>query len=111
MFMQELGRDNLMNNTILEDNHGALDLANSGQYLARTKHIDIKYHKIRECIGTGQLFLKYVQSGDNLADVLTKPLSKELHWKFLRKMGLHDLVHRVGVLELYADLVDHDFHV
>jgi len=90
-FMKELGRDHFIYNTILEDNHGALDLANSGQYRARTKHIDIKYHKIRECIEIGQLFLEYVQSGENLADALTKPLSKGQHWKFLRKMGLHDL--------------------
>ena len=90
--MKELGRDHLICNTILKDNHGALDLANSGQYYARTKHIDIKYHKIRECIGTGQLVLEYVRIDDNLADALTKPLSKELHWKFLKKMGLHDLL-------------------
>jgi hypothetical protein len=87
-FMAELGREDLLNNVILEDNHGAIDLANGGQYRSRTKHIDIKYHKIRECIENGQLVLKYVESGNNLADVLTKPLPTEKHWEFVRKMGL-----------------------
>jgi hypothetical protein len=49
----------------------------------RTKHIDVRFHHVRESIALGQIDLKYVKSSEQVADVLTKPLHKPafLHLK------------------------------
>ena len=44
-----------------------------------TKHIDIQYHFIRECIGDGLLDLRLIGTNDMAADVLTKSLAHIKH--------------------------------
>jgi hypothetical protein len=39
-----------------------------------SKHIDIKFHFIRECIERGQILVKRVCTNEQRADALTKPL-------------------------------------
>jgi hypothetical protein len=69
--------------TIFEDNQAAIQIANDPKDHTRTKHIDIRFHHIRERIALGQINLKYVKSSEQVADVLTKPLHKPafLHLK------------------------------
>lgn len=57
------------------DNQGAIALAKNPVARQRSKHIDIRYHFIRECIKENQVSLYYVSTQNNLADVLTKPVS------------------------------------
>lgn len=52
------------------DNQTAIKLIQH-QY---TKHIDIRYHYIREVVERGVFTTEYVSSKEQLADVLTKPL-------------------------------------
>ena len=40
----------------------------------KLKHIDVKYHFVRERVASGEIVLEYVQSADQLADILTKPI-------------------------------------
>ena len=53
-------------------------------YASRTKHIDVRYHFVRERIEREELALEYVQSKSNTADVFTKGLEREL---FVRHRG------------------------
>jgi hypothetical protein len=46
---------------------------------ARTKHIDVKYHMIRDWISKGICELFYVQSNSNIADIFTKSLAPAPH--------------------------------
>ena len=62
--------------TIFEDNQGAIALAKNPVQHQRSKHIDIKYHYIRQEIQNNSIVLKYIPSKDNFADVFTKPSSK-----------------------------------
>ena len=57
---------------ILEDNQSAISMAKNPQFHGRTKHINIKYHFIREQIANGTICLKYCPTEDMLADLLTK---------------------------------------
>jgi hypothetical protein len=50
-------------------------LAKNVGYQARTKHIDIHYHFIREKVASGEIELVYMESKNQLADYLTKGLS------------------------------------
>ena len=61
------------------DNESAIQLANNPGTHARSKHIDIKYHFIREKVYERVLQLSYVRSELQDADFLTKPLPRDAH--------------------------------
>jgi Reverse transcriptase (RNA-dependent DNA polymerase)/gag-polypeptide of LTR copia-type/GAG-pre-integrase domain len=56
------------------DNIGATFLASNPMFHARTKHVEIDYHFIRERAQANQLIIRFICSKDQTADVLTKPL-------------------------------------
>uniref|UniRef100_A0A0K8SE75 Retrovirus-related Pol polyprotein from transposon TNT 1-94 n=1 Tax=Lygus hesperus TaxID=30085 RepID=A0A0K8SE75_LYGHE len=76
---------------IFIDNQGALNLALNGAYQARTKHIDIRHHFLREKVRSGQLTFRYVSSKDMVADSLTKPLDCEKFQKCISMQGLRKM--------------------
>jgi len=59
------------------DNIGAVFLSKNKTSGERTKHIDVKYHFIREQINDGLIQVDFVRSEENLADIFTKNLSGE----------------------------------
>jgi protein involved in temperature-dependent protein secretion len=75
---------------LLGDNQGAIALANDHRFHARTKHIDIRYHFIREHIEVGDLKLEYINTADNAADMFTKALPSATFKHLAAKIGLHD---------------------
>ena len=56
----------------------AIDLANNPKHHAKTKHIDIQYHFVREKIQEGTISLNYIPTKEQLADILTKGLNPSL---------------------------------
>ena len=73
---------------IYGDNIGAQQLAKNSMFHARTKHIDVKFHHVREVLKKGDVKISYVPTDEMIADILTKNLPKQKHWKFLQKMGM-----------------------
>ncbi|KAK9745539.1 hypothetical protein QE152_g6808 [Popillia japonica] len=61
--------------TIYCDNQSAIALACSNTYNARTKHIDVKHHFIKELLNDGKINLEYISSDKMIADYLTKAVS------------------------------------
>ena len=72
------------------DNQGAIALAKNPQFHARTKHIDIQHHFVREKVNEGAVQLKYVETNDQVADGLTKALDKIKFEKFRKAIGLEE---------------------
>jgi hypothetical protein len=62
--------------TIFEDNQGALKLAANHQLQRRSKHIAVRYHRIREVIEAGVVQLMYINTKQQLADALTKHVGR-----------------------------------
>ena len=60
--------------TLFVDNNSAIALMKNAVFHGRSKHIDIKYHFIRECIERGEIMVKRVGTNEQKADALTKPL-------------------------------------
>ncbi|KAH9714714.1 Integrase catalytic domain-containing protein [Citrus sinensis] len=60
------------NITVFCDNQSAIFLAKNQTYHARTKHIDVKYHYVREIIESGVVLLRKIDTKDNPSDMLTK---------------------------------------
>ena len=66
--------------TLYMDSKSAICLANNPMYHKRSKHIDIKYHWLREKVGEedGVVHLIHVSSAEMVADILTKALAIDL---------------------------------
>jgi hypothetical protein len=62
--------------TLYCDNQGALALAKNPVQHQRSKHIDIRYHFIRDEVQKGTIQLIYVPSEQNVADIFTKPATR-----------------------------------
>ena len=60
---------------IFYDNHSCVKLSKNPVFHDKSKHIEIKYHYIRDMVQTGVVKLQYVVADEHIADVLTKP-----HW-------------------------------
>ena len=58
--------------TIFCDSQSAIQLAKNQVYHARTKHIDVRYHFIREIIEDSGVIMQKIHTTDNPADMLTK---------------------------------------
>jgi hypothetical protein len=63
---------------LLEDNTGAIYLVKNQQVGQRTKHIDVRWHFIRELYDAGKIAVKFVRSENNEADINTKNVSVKL---------------------------------
>ena len=64
-------------------------LANNPIYHARTKHIEIHYHYVREKVIEGEIDLAYVKTNDQVADIFTKALGKDKYAWFRDALGVH----------------------
>ena len=73
-FLNELGF-NIETIEINTDNKAAIFISENNLINQKTKHIDIRYHYIRELISNNKIKLKYIESKNNIADGLTKYLS------------------------------------
>ena len=74
---------------IYEDNQGCIKIANNEEGLQkRTKHIDIRYHYVKDLLRSGRLLLQYCRTEDMVADIMTKSLGKTTFVKFRSMMGV-----------------------
>lgn len=68
----------LENIPIMRDNKGAIDLSKNPIQHSRTKHIEICHHFLRDNVQKCNISIEKVASEDNIADIFTKPLKREL---------------------------------
>ena len=54
----------------------------------KSKHIEIKYHYIRDMVQTGTVKLQYVATDEQITDVLTKPLARVKFEYFRERLGV-----------------------
>ncbi|CAB1105479.1 unnamed protein product [Ectocarpus sp. CCAP 1310/34] len=76
---------------VLEDNKGALALIENPFSSARSKHINVRFHFIRELFKSCKITAEHVPTGEQHADMLTKVLGREkleYHWKALMNLPM-----------------------
>jgi hypothetical protein len=74
MLLKDIHVTLLATPTIWCDNVSALALATNPVYHARTKHIEVDYHFVREKVLNQDILLKFISTDDQIADVFTKGL-------------------------------------
>ena len=74
--------------TIHEDNQGTIAMSKNPILHKRTKHIDIKFHFVREKIQDKTIELKYCPTHEMVADIFTKPLPRGQFEKVRERLGL-----------------------
>jgi len=70
------------------DSQSALAMMGNAVSSARTKHIDVIHHFVREKVTSGELKVQYVNTTDMTADVLTKALGTIAFNKCTEGMGM-----------------------
>jgi hypothetical protein len=70
------------------DNLGATYLSANPVFHARTKHIEVDYHFVRERVARKQLEIRFISTHDQLADGFTKPLSRQKLTEFQHNLNL-----------------------
>ena len=91
--LEELGLEQTEPTSVHSDNLGSITLSHDATYHARTKHINVAYHFIRERIASNEATVTYVQSEENLADVMTKALDALKHRYLMEGMGFEGTSH------------------
>ena len=71
------------------ENQGSISLAHNPVFYARTKHIDIQHHYIRDEVAAGRIDLTYVPTAEMIADELTKALIHAKFHKFIKQMRMN----------------------
>jgi hypothetical protein len=90
--LSELGLVISGSTVLITDSKGSIDLAKNPEHHARTKHIDIRHHFIREKVADGTVKMSFVGTEHMGADILTKPLAKTRHHSLLKLLGIHSTV-------------------
>ncbi|KAK1591530.1 hypothetical protein Q3G72_009150 [Acer saccharum] len=79
--------------TIYCDNSGAVANSKEPRSHKRGKHIERKYHLLREIVQRGDVTITKIASAENLADPFTKALPQKSFDGHLENMGLRDMTH------------------
>ena len=82
--MSEIGHSCASAINLFIDNQSAIRLIKNPEFHKRTKHIDVRFHFIRERQENGEISVKYVKSSEQLADIFTKGLTRVI-FEYLRK--------------------------
>ena len=80
--------DNPVATIIFGDNQGAIQLARNPQFHARTKHVAVHHHFVREVQANGEVDIQYTPTEKQIADGLTKALPKPAFDSFRAALGL-----------------------
>ena len=70
------------------DDQSCIKLSENLVFHDRLKHIEMRYHFIREIVQRGALKLQYIRMDEQIADILTKPLSASKFVYFRDKLGM-----------------------
>ena len=87
--LNKVGIPSPTTSTIFSDNQAAVSIAHHPEHHARTKHINIAHHFLRDLVQNRTLDLVYINTEYNLADIFTKSLPKAVH---------QDLTYEIGIL-------------
>ena len=88
--LQDYGLD-LTKIPILCDNTSAIAIANNPVQHTRTKHVDIRYHFLREHVMNGTVELHFVPTNQQITEIFTKPRDESTFSRLVGELGMLNL--------------------
>jgi hypothetical protein len=73
------------------DNQSAISLCKNPVFHDRSKHIEVRYHFIRECVEKKQVTVEHLRTEEQLADILTKALARVRFQELRAKIGVAEI--------------------
>ena len=70
------------------DNQSGTRLSKNPVFHDQSKHIDIRYHFLRDCVQRGNIRLEYIQTNEQVVEIFTKAHCRHSFVKFRDKLGL-----------------------
>ena len=77
-----------MRGTLLIDNQSAIQLCKNPVFHGRSKHIETRFHFIRENVESGKVAVRHVKTDNQLADIMTKPIGRVRFQQLRLKIGI-----------------------
>ncbi|MBW0488907.1 hypothetical protein O181_028622 [Austropuccinia psidii MF-1] len=87
--LNDLGYGNIQP-TLFNDNSGAVTISKQASLNANTKHIEVRYQYVRDCVMKKLIKVVQVSTNDMIADILTKPLGVVKVQEVFRQLHLED---------------------
>ena len=87
-FMVDLFGQALRPTIIHYDNQSCIRLSKNPVFHDRSKHIEIRYHFIRDYVQRGVVELQYISTDEQMADIFAKSLGRGKHIHFRDNMGV-----------------------
>jgi len=88
----ELRKESTKAFTLKIDSQSAIALIKNPVFHERSKHIDTRYHYIRECAEEGKVKIEGIGTEKQLADILTKPLARTKFVEQRLKLGVIEVM-------------------
>lgn len=76
---------------LYNDNQSAQKLTKNSVFHKRSKHIDVRYHFVRTAVENNSVQINYLNTNDMPADILTKSLCPQKHYKFIEQFGIAEI--------------------
>ncbi|XP_045810820.1 uncharacterized mitochondrial protein AtMg00810-like [Trifolium pratense] len=94
--IEEISQDRCETVTLKIDNVSAINLAKNPIAHGRSKHIELRFHYLREQVSNGNLALMHCRSEEQVADLLTKAVTVQVFEKLRSEMGIETVDHNMN---------------
>ena len=88
--LKQLGQEQKKGTLILCDNSSSIKLSKNPVMHGRCKHIDVRYHFLRDLVKEEIVSMEYCSTQEQLSDIITKALKLDTFCKLRSKLGLID---------------------
>ena len=72
----------------MSDSQSSIAYTKDPKFHSKTKHIDIKYHYVKDMVARGEVNLKYISTYDMIADSLIKAITRDVFEMHIKYIGL-----------------------
>lgn len=96
--LEELGHRVREGTIIWCDNTSTIKLSKNPVFHGRCKHIGVRFHFLRELVNNGEICLEHCSSQEQVADILTKPLRREVFEDLRGKLGICSVASKLSLV-------------
>lgn len=89
--LETIGVEEEAETVIMCDNSSAIQLRENSVFHGKSKHIDVRFHYLRDLVSDGVVGLRYVSTEDQVAYIFTKSLKLEQFEKLRGMLGVIDV--------------------